>query len=378
MKGFEVCTGDIIVSCAGTIGETYIMPDNIERGIINQALMRISISSKIYKDFFLIYFDYILKNKSNEKSKGSAMKNIPPFEIFKEFLIPIPSYDEQVSIADNVKRLLDKVDIISKSRTEMLEYKGFLKEKIIDLAIKGKMVNQNVNDNSVELFIDRVLEKKRELIESKKIKKEDLSVIYKENNQFYEKFDNGTIKNITDEIPFDIPNNWAYTRLRNISSIISKGTTPKGGKTAYIDDGINFIRAENVQNNQVTLNNIMHIDEQIHNGYLKRSILEEFDILICIAGTLGRSGIITKDKLPANANQAVCFVRLLEKNEYYVSYVQKVISSNIVQSMLLGKTKVTAIPNLTLEIIGECLIPMPPLEEQKRIIEKSNKLLKHI
>lgn len=82
MKGFTVCPGDIIVSCAGTIGETYVMPKNIELGIINQALMRMRIFAPINIEYFLLYFDYVIKQQARKNSKGSAIKNIPPFEVF--------------------------------------------------------------------------------------------------------------------------------------------------------------------------------------------------------------------------------------------------------------------------------------------------------
>ena len=105
MKSFEVFPKDIIVSCAGTIGETYVLPDNAPKGIINQALMKIKLFNQEILDFYLIYFDYILKNQAKRNSKGSAIKNIPPFEILKRMLMPIPPLAEQ-------KRIVDKIDEI--------------------------------------------------------------------------------------------------------------------------------------------------------------------------------------------------------------------------------------------------------------------------
>ena len=106
MQGFTVSAGDIIVSCAGTIGETYVMPDNIELGIINQALMRMTIFAPIDIDYFLMYFDYVLKNSARESSKGSAIKNIPPFEIFKQLLLPLPPLAEQRRIVEKIEELM--------------------------------------------------------------------------------------------------------------------------------------------------------------------------------------------------------------------------------------------------------------------------------
>ena len=111
MRGFEVLAGDIIVSCAGTIGETYIIPPDCEQGIINQALMRIRLMPSVNVEYFLLYFDFILKDIARKSSKGSAIKNIPPFEKLKNYLVAFPPYGEQERI---VKRLSSIVPYIQK------------------------------------------------------------------------------------------------------------------------------------------------------------------------------------------------------------------------------------------------------------------------
>ena len=381
MRGFEIFPQDIIVSCAGTIGETYIIPDKFERGIINQALMKMRISTHIYPAYFLVYFDYVLKKYSIDKSKGSAIKNIPPFKIFKEYFFPIPPINEQREIVEKIEKINPLITNYETSSNELntlnSSYKVELKKSILQYAIQGKLVSQNPDDESADILIQNILNEKRKLIKEKQIKKENLSVIYKgdTDNQFYEKFDDGTIINITDEIPFEIPDNWCWTRIKNLSSIVSKGTTPKGGKNAYLSRGINFFRAENVKaSGKVSLENVMYIDEDTHQNFLKRSILEDKDILICIAGTLGRCAVITNEELPANTNQAVCFIRLINKNDLLINFILNALSSFEIQKSLLSQTKVTAIPNLTLEIISNCLIPIPPINEQKNIVDKLEKV----
>lgn len=106
MSGFEVLPGDIIVSCAGTIGETYIMPDDIEQGIINQALMRVTLAEGVNRKFFQYYFDANLKKSAQNESNGSAIKNIPPFDVMKNWYFPIPPLEEQERIVEKIENII--------------------------------------------------------------------------------------------------------------------------------------------------------------------------------------------------------------------------------------------------------------------------------
>ena len=110
MNGFEVMPGDIIISCAGTIGETYIMPDEIEQGIINQALMRVTLAEGINKKFFQYFFDANLKKSAQKESNGSAIKNIPPFDVLKNWYFPLTSIEEQGRIVEKIDALLNFLD----------------------------------------------------------------------------------------------------------------------------------------------------------------------------------------------------------------------------------------------------------------------------
>ncbi len=106
MQAFDVGPSDIIVSCAGTIGEAYKLPSNAKKGIINQALMRIRLSIHINDSYFLRYFDYIIKMQAKESGKGSVIKNIPPFAVFKQLLMPVPPIQEQHRIVEKLSALL--------------------------------------------------------------------------------------------------------------------------------------------------------------------------------------------------------------------------------------------------------------------------------
>jgi len=156
LKGFAVLPSDIIVSCAGTIGETYVLPQGIRKGIINQALMLIRLYDSSITDFYLLYFDFILKNEAAKESKGTAIKNIPPFEVLKNFLIPIPPLTEQQRIANEVERWFSLIDALESNECDLLKSIDQAKSKILDLAIHGKLVPQDPNDEPAIELLKRI------------------------------------------------------------------------------------------------------------------------------------------------------------------------------------------------------------------------------
>ena len=148
----------------------------------------------------------------------------------------------------------------------------------------------------------------------------------------------------------------------------------KCGSAAYVDEGVNFLRVENLTSDgYISHSKITHITEEMHENYLKRSILKANDLLISIAGSLGKSAIVRECDLPINTNQAIAFVRLFA-DKIDVNYIRNTIESPLINSVLTKQTKVTSIPNLTLEIIKDCPIPLPPLSEQQRIVERIEEL----
>ena len=160
-------------------------------------------------------------------------------------------------------------------------------------------------------------------------------------------------------------------RISSIAALVTKGTTPRGGNVAYSDNGIGFLRAENVAGlDRLDLSKLNYIDEATHTGFLKRSILKADDVLITIAGTLGRTAIVKEENLPLNANQAVAIIRLADSHSVDLRYLVYALNAPAIQDKLTAQKKITAIPNLTLEIISDCLVPIPPLNEQKRIVNQ--------
>lgn len=112
MKSFTVSAGDLIVSCAGTIGEIYQLPANAKDGIINQALMRVRLTDVMIGEYFQLVFASLIRDLCIAESGGTAIKNIPPFKVFKQFPIPVPPVQEQCRIVQKVRELMEYVDSI--------------------------------------------------------------------------------------------------------------------------------------------------------------------------------------------------------------------------------------------------------------------------
>ncbi len=247
-----------------------------------------------------------------------------------------------------------------------------LKNSILQMAVQGKLMPQDPNDEPASVLLERIRAEKEQLIKEKKIKKEkNPSIIFKgADNIPYEKIGD-EVRSLASEIPFDIPDSWEWVRISSIAALVTKGTTPRGGNVTYSDNGIGFLRAENVAGlDRLDLSKLNHIDEATHTGFLKRSILEANDVLITIAGTLGRTAIVKEENLPLNANQAVAIIRLVNSHSVDLRYLVYALNAPAIQDKLTAQKKITAIPNLTLEIISDCLVPFPPLNEQRRIVNQ--------
>ena len=154
---------------------------------------------------------------------------------------------------------------------------------------------------------------------------------------------------------------WEQRKLGEMSLLITKGTTPinKSGEGT-----INFIKIENINADNGEIMPEMKISEDEHNGYLKRSQLQENDILFSIAGTLGRVSIVKSSILPANTNQALAIIRI---KDGVLNYITTVLKGNAVTDFIKKNPTVGAQPNLSLEQVGNLEIPYPILSEQTKI-----------
>ena len=171
-------------------------------------------------------------------------------------------------------------------------------------------------------------------------------------------------------------NNWEETTLNDISILITKGTTPTTVGFLFEKSGIHFIKIESIDDKgNILLDKIKYISKECHN-YLKRSQLQENDILCSISGAIGKISIVSKEILPANTNQALAIIRL--KDVVYNKYIKYFLISDLAFEQFKKQQKGVAQLNLTLKNISDLKIKLPPLQEQKQIVEKIDKAFENI
>ena len=332
LSGFAVQPFDIIVSCAGTIGETYVLPNNTPKGIINQALMLIRLYNREIERFYLLYFDFILKEEAQKNSKGTAIKNIPPFDVLKNFLIPIPPIEEQQRILKEIDKWMSLVECIDQGKDCVQTAIRQAKSKILDLAIHGKLVPQNPNDEPASELLKRINPK---------------AEIICDNPQYGK-----------------LPKGWCETLLGNIGNWQS-GATPSRLRKDYYNGDIPWLKTGDL-NDSV----IKSIPETITRKALEETSVKlnpTGSVLIAMYGaTIGKIGILA---LPATTNQACCACVDYMCDKMFLFYF---LLANRKRFIAMGGGG--AQPNISKEKITNTHIPLPPLSEQHRIVAKIEEL----
>ena len=252
-----------------------------------------------------------------------------------------------------------------------------LRKSILQQAIKGKLVPQDPNDEPASVLLERIREEKARLVEEKKIKKEkNPSVIFRgEDNSYYEKFTlSGEVKCIDEEIPFEIPNGWEWCRLGDITSITGGKRVPVGYSLTNQNTGYKYIRVADMKQYSVRNNDVHYISKEIY-SLIKNYTISKDDLYITVAGTIGVVGEIPIEfdgaNLTENANKIV-FTQLNKKCLMYL------LSSDYLQAQIKNCTTKVGQPKLAIIRIQNFLLPLPPLKEQQRIVEKIEELIPHI
>ncbi len=310
--------------------------------------------------------NYILEAlRLNNYATGAAQPGLSVANILNVF-VPVPPTQEQDRIGNNVYESLKIVEALEQEKIDLQKIIIAAKTKILDLAIRGKLVPQDQNDEPASVLLERIRAEKEELIKQGKIKRNKKeSVIFKgDDNSYYERVGD-IISNIDDEIPFKLPQNWEWSRLQTICYPITDGThkTP-----TYSDSGYIFLSAKNITAGKIDWNDVMYIPKSLHDELYSRVSPKMNDILLAKNGTTGVAAIVDRE-CEFDIYVTLALLRVVN-HDISSQYLLKIIASTTIQDYFKSSLKGIGVPNLHLEHIRTTLIPIAPINEQKKIAEK--------
>ena len=233
-----------------------------------------------------------------------------------------------------------------------------LRQKILDLAIHGKLVPQDPNDEPASVLLERIRDEKERLIKEGKIKRPKKTKTTSDKPHY-------------ENVPFEIPDGWCWTTIEDVCSKIGSGSTPKGSN--YSKEGIPFFRSQNVQNDGIVLSDIKYISDEVHQSMIGTEVVANDLLLNITGGSLGRCAVVPRDFDIGNVSQHVCILRtVLVKPEYLHCFI---LSSFFSKSMKITGSGREGLPKYNLE---KMLLPLPPIQEQERIIIEAKQLQNNI
>ena len=302
--------------------------------------------------------------RSITRKSGQAFYNLSRQKLLN-LPIVIPPLEEQKRIVIKLKELLPHIEQYNIFEEELNnlneEFPKKIKDSILQEAIQGKLVPQDSNDEPASVLLEKIREEKEQLIKDKKIKRnKNESFIFKENNHFYEKIGNKEPICIDDEIPWDIPDSWTWSRLNTIG-ILQTGNTPSTKVPENFGKYIPFIKPADITSSSINYENegLSELGKSKGRVVRKNSIL-----MVCIGGSIGKCFF---NKIDVCFNQQINAVTPFKINYKFLFHV---LSSDYFQKLLHDKSTGTATPIINKTTWGNFLIPLPPINEQKRIEKK--------
>ena len=244
-----------------------------------------------------------------------------------------------------------------------------LKNSILQWAIQGKLVPQDPNDEPASVLLERIRAEKARLVKEGRIKKDkNESIIFRgEDNSHYEKFQDGRVICIDDEIPFEVPKGWEWARMSSLSSVIHYGFTA----SARLSGNAKLLRITDIQDGKVQWDDVPFCE--IDKKGLCNYQLENDDIVIArTGGTVGKSFVISD--ISVVAVFASYLIRIKPVPGIYIPYIATYLESPCYWRQLTDATSGTGQPNVNGQSLSNLLVPIPPFDEQKRIIVERNSI----
>ncbi len=349
----------ILVSINGTIGN--VGHYNGEPVILGKSACYYNLLDIRLKSYItmLMYTDYFLKY-AVENATGSTIKNVS-LAVMNDFLVPFPPVAEQHRIVAKIEELLPKVEEYGKAQDALnklnLELPDRLKKSVLQEAIEGRLVPQDPNDEPASVLLAKIRKEKEQLVKAGKLKKKDLIETPVEE----------------DETPFSIPNSWEWVRFGDLVST-STGKTPARGDVRYWGNNeYPWVSISDMKQGETIMNTKEYVSAKAANDCFHNEISKCGTLIMSFKLTVGRTSILGID---AYHNEAIISIKTYaDRDNYtrdYLSYILPVVTTwGDSKDAIKGKT-------LNAKSIYNLLIPLPPLAEQHRIVEKLEQVLGEI
>ena len=340
--------GDILFAMIGTIGNPSMVTEDILISIKNVALFKFTFSKNLSNHFVMYFLDYAQEDMKNKPSGG--LQPFVSLNFLRTYLVPVPPVEEQQRIVSILADSINKIRNIDVLKNELTASVKKAKSKILDLAIRGKLIPQDPNDEPASVLLERIRAEKEELINQGKIKRDKKeSVIFKgDDNSYY---------------GIHLPDSWNWASLREITLSISDGShnpPPNNGS------GIPLLSAANINDNSILMNEISRwITNEEWKIENQRTNIEVGDVLLTIVGSIGRSAVVQNNNHFA-LQRSVAVIKPCLTNPLYLMHI---VQSPQIQKWLTDNSKGTAQKGIYLNALSLMIIPIPPLAEQARIVE---------
>ena len=368
----EKCTaakGDLLVCEGGDFGRAAIWPFDYDIRIQNH-IHRLRAYAPVCTEYYYYIF-YLYKHVGWIGGKGIGIQGLSS-NALHALLFPLPPVEEQKRIVDIIR----KIDPITE-KYEIAEAKldalntGFpdqLKKSILQMAVQGKLVPQDPDDEPANVLLERIRAEKERLIAEGKIKRDkNESVIYRRDNSHYEKLGN-VERCIDDEIPFEVPDSWAWVRLNVICKSIADGDHQP---PPQVSSGIPFLVISDVSFGQIDFSKTRFVPLSYYQTLSQNRVPEQGDLLFTVTGSYG---IV----VPVMTERQFCFQRhmaLLKPCIIDTVFLAIWLTTPLVFEQCRANATGTAQKTVGLSTLRNLLIPVPPLKEQGEIMEKLNYLL---
>ena len=365
--------GELILPNIGaSIGKVFTVPNlNMPMTLApNSVMIRLDdecTKSWLYNVFSSPFGYDTLWSISSSTAQGKFNKTD-----FRKVLVPIPPIEEQNRIVTKIKELSPYIEKYSKAQEHLdtwnVAIKGILQKSILQEAIQGKLVPQIASEGTAHELLEQIKIEKRKLVKEGKLKKSALndSVIFRgDDNKYWEKKVT-TCECIDEDIPFDVPESWAWVRLE---TILNTGSARRVHAKDWRQAGIPFYRAREIGKlaDDGFVDNELYIDLSLYEDFSSSGVPLPNDLMITAVGTLGKVYIVKEsDKFYYKDGSVLC---LANKYGLCAEYLKMVIESPFFKGQYRQESQGTTVATLTMVRLQKYFIPIPPLQEQYRIVE---------